>query len=93
LSSDSSKVKQEKELRALLYNRACQEFGKKSEKRINYIQSYYSENPKKALYQYPENIIPECDSPMLSLDEYKGLCGQIYSMNQPKIDKFVEELY
>jgi hypothetical protein len=67
--------------------------GKKSENRTNYIQSYYSENPKKALSQYPENTIPESNSPMLSLKEYQGLCAQIYSKNQHEIDELVEKTY
>jgi hypothetical protein len=93
LPSDTRKIKQQKESRTLAYNKACQEFYKKAEKRSHYIQSYYSENPKKALSQYPENTIPESNSPMFSLKEYQELCAQIYSKNQQKIDEFVETRY
>jgi hypothetical protein len=94
LPSDTRKVKQQKESRTLAYNKACQEFNKKAEKHSHYIRSYYSENPKKAFYQYPENtIIPESNNPMLSLKAYQELCAQIYSKNQQKIGEFVETRY
>lgn len=93
LSSDTRKIKQQKESRILAYNKACQEFNKKAEKRSHYIQSYYSENPKIALSQYPENTIPESNSPMLSLKAYQGLYAQIYSKNQHEIDELVEKTY
>lgn len=86
-------MREKKERRIKAYGAACQNFVDICTARVEQIQSYCATYPQITLSPYPDNMIPESDSPMLSAKEYQRLCAQIYSQNQQKIDQLVEKMY